>query len=270
MFCENHRCIDPESIKCRKTIEYGACGGENEWVAGFVERKNETNEWLEVECCHSTITDNFQPPAFVKNIAESGTYYHEILVENGTLISMDYVKDIKKIKNVNGQIIYTASIYRMKCSEFNSTNIPSIFDSAESLIDEDGIGKFEDYPKICNNDSDVHVTNINSWDGNQAWRTCFSRKCLKHVSCKKNVKIEDCVKINQWVADFTKVENNETLFEVECCQYFDDVNATFMEYANFTKTDIKIEDTVFESNIEEMRYINNITVDESFENGQNS
>uniref|UniRef100_A0A914Q309 Uncharacterized protein n=1 Tax=Panagrolaimus davidi TaxID=227884 RepID=A0A914Q309_9BILA len=141
MLCENHRCLNPDKIKCRKTIEYGACINENEWVAGLIERKNETKEWLEIECCHYL---DDREPVFVKNIIISSTYNHDIVLENGTMIATDYIKDIKKVKNISGKTVFSASIYRMKCDTKNiPEKVPSIFDKAEELKDEDGIGFFE-------------------------------------------------------------------------------------------------------------------------------
>uniref|UniRef100_A0A914Q721 Uncharacterized protein n=1 Tax=Panagrolaimus davidi TaxID=227884 RepID=A0A914Q721_9BILA len=141
MLCENHRCLNPDKIKCRKTVEYGACIYENEWVAGLIERKNETKEWLEVECCHYL---DDREPVFVKNIIISSTYNHDIVLENGTMIATDYIKDIKKVKNISGKTVFSASIYRMKCDTKNiPEKVPSIFDKAEELKDEDGTGFFE-------------------------------------------------------------------------------------------------------------------------------
>uniref|UniRef100_A0AC34FUP7 Uncharacterized protein n=1 Tax=Panagrolaimus sp. ES5 TaxID=591445 RepID=A0AC34FUP7_9BILA len=160
MLCEEHRCLNPNKIKCRKTTEYGACIGEKEWVAGFIERKNETKEWLEVECCN--YTDNTEP-AFVKHLIISSQYKHDIFLENGTMIASDYIKDIKKAVDIFEKTVYFASIYRMKCDINNvPEKVSSIFGTAESLKDRDGTGFFVNSTKTCEKDADFRTVILNN------------------------------------------------------------------------------------------------------------
>uniref|UniRef100_A0AC35FKG3 Uncharacterized protein n=1 Tax=Panagrolaimus sp. PS1159 TaxID=55785 RepID=A0AC35FKG3_9BILA len=125
------------------------------------------------------------------------------------MIATDYIKDIKKVKDISGKTIFSASIYRMKCDTKNiPEKIPSIFDKAEELKDDDGTGFFENSTKTCEKESDYRFLNLNNIKKTPTI-LCFFQKCLNldKIECKKNVSAENCALKDQWISGFLKHEN---------------------------------------------------------------